>query len=215
MFLSYLGVWLIIPLALVVYYFGKHIHRNEFRYYFGVLIISIVLTILVLFSLDTWIFQSLVIEGHLSFALFVIVMYGGALPFKSKMKKYLMQIRREFALIGFLLLIPHGMYRISLALNGYNFTGLWAFILMIPLVIVSYPHVRKKIRRVTWTRIHKAAYVVYLFIYIHVGFRLFINGSFRQFSIQLDAWPYHALFIGYLVLKIRVVIINRRKIAVS
>lgn len=212
---SYLSIWLIFPLVGLLVLFGKHIHRNEYKYYLGVLLFVILLTIGSLLKMDLWILQDIIVEGHLSFSLFTIVMFGGAFLVKSKPKKYLMQIRREFALIGFLLLIPHGIYRLSFALNGYNFTGLIAFLIMIPLVFVSYPKVRKKIRSLTWKRIHKMAYVVYLLIYIHVGFRLFINGSISQFSLQVDAWPYHVVFILYLVLKIRVIILNRRKIANS
>jgi len=212
---SYLSIWLIFPLVMMVYFFGKHIHRNEYKYYLGVLIFVTLLTLGLLLEMNLWIFQALIVEGHLSFSLFTIVMFGGAFLVKTKPKRYLMQIRREFALIGFLFLIPHGIYRLSLAINGYNFTGLVAFFIMIPLVIVSYPKIRKKIGSLTWKRIHKMAYVVYFLIYIHVGFRLFIGESFRQFSFLLDAWPYHVIFILYLVLKIRVVFVHKRKITVS
>lgn len=212
MFVDYLGVWLILPLSAVVYFFRRYIHRNEYRFYAGTLIFSVILGILILVGQENlWIFNQLVVEGHVSFALFVIVMYGGAFPLKSKPKKYIMQIRREFALIGFLLLIPHAVYRLSLALGGYNFTGLIAFLIMIPLVIVSYPKVRKKLKPGTWKNVHKMAYIVYLMIYIHVGFVLFVAGSFNQFEIVYDAWPYHAIFILYLILKARVVYLKHKK----
>jgi len=212
MLVDFLGVWILVPLGFLVYYAGKWIHRNEYKVYLGVLVVSLLLSVLILIDVRSIpLLQSLIIEGHLSFSMFVIVMFGGAFSLGSKPKKYLMQIRREFALMGFLLLIPHGIYRLDLALGGYNITGLWAFLIMIPLVIVSYPKVRKKIKAITWKRVHKMAYIVYLFIYVHVGFSIFVSDSFRQFTIEYDAWPYHLVFLVYLILKSRVIYNKKRK----
>jgi len=216
MLVDFLGFWLIFPLIGIVYFYGKFIHKNEYRFYLGTLILALVLSGIVwIGDINIPILWPLIVEGHLSFAMFTLVMFGGAFPLKTKPKKYLMQIRREFALMGFLLLIPHGMYRLDLALGGYNFTGLMAFLIMIPLVIVSYPKVRKRIKAITWKRVHKMAYLVYLFIYIHVGFVLFVSDSFRSIEILWEAWPYHLVFVLYVVLKVRVVWMKSKKMVAS
>ena len=202
LFLEYsLSVLLIIPLLLVLVPFRKFIHKHENEVY----IISIVMVGFILLNNHyVWInpiFYSYIDRGLISFGLFFLVMFTGALKRKSKPNIMLMQVRREMALLGFIFLIPHSLRRLSLSLSGYNPTGLIAMLIIIPLVITSYPLIRKKMTFPTWKKIHKAAYVVYLMIYIHLGFTIyFSNGihiSFAQYSLL-----YHIGFGLYLIFKV-------------
>lgn len=193
---------LTLPVTLIVYFWRKPIHRHENILY----LCSFGLVGIILFNdAYDWIRQEVflvITGGGLSFALFYLVMLTGA--FKKKSKPYIMfmQVRREMALTGFIFLIPHGLSRLNLALNGYNFTGLIAFIIMIPLVITSYPLVRKRMSRKHWLQVHKLAYIVYLMIYIHLGFTLILFNGLRV-SFAQDSLLYHLAFVCYLALKVK------------
>lgn len=193
-------ILLVLPLLLLLLPLRKKIHKNENMIY----IVSILIVILILLNSNfIWVnpkLYSFIDQGALSFALFFLVMFTGALKRKSKGYIMLMQIRREMALLGFIFLIPHSVSRLSLALSGYNSTGLIAMVLIIPLVITSYPLIRKKMTLLTWRKIHKAAYIVYLMIYLHLGFSIVLSNGLSV-SIASNSVLYHIGFGVYLVFK--------------
>jgi methionine sulfoxide reductase heme-binding subunit len=215
--LDNLGFWLIIPLFILVFYTSKHVHKHEKRYYMGALLISFIISILVILdqrtsaSLRIPIIQTVVVGGNLSFALFVLVMFAGAINGKSNIKTNLVRVRREMALIGFIFLIPHAIFRMSLALAGYNTTGLVAFIIMIPLVITSALRMMKKMSVQNWKKVHRIAYVAYFFIYLHLAFRVFFISGSMNITQTTYAYLYHLLFLFYLVLKIAKVVNTKQK----
>ena len=128
-------------------------------------------------------------------------MLGGAFKHKSKAKIALMRVRRELAILGFLFLLPHAVLRGSLALTGFNFTGLIAFWIIVPLVITSWPSVRKKMSPKRWKEVHKFAYIVYVMIYVHLVFDVsLVNGSIFM-TLKRTGIPYLMLFSVYLGLK--------------
>ncbi|MEC9485057.1 MAG: ferric reductase-like transmembrane domain-containing protein [Candidatus Izemoplasma sp.] len=194
------GLLLTIPITLLVIAWRKPIHRHENTVYLVAL--GFVGCILLNARYDVIrqeVFLSIT-SGGMSFALFYLVMLTGAFNRGSKPYIIFMQVRREMALIGFIFLIPHASTRLNLALNGYNFTGLIAFIIMVPLVITSYPLIRKQLSRQRWLQVHKMAYIVYLMIYIHLGFTLIaFNGL--QVSYAEDSLLYHIAFLVYLFMK--------------
>lgn len=195
-----IAILLVFPLLALLLPLRKKIHKNENTFYiFGIIIVVFIL----LNNHFLWMnvkYYRLIDQGAISFALFYLVMFTGALKRRTKLYIMLMQIRREMALLGFILLIPHSITRLSLAFAGYNPTGLIAMILIVPLVITSYPLVRKKMTLFTWKKIHRAAYVVYLMIYIHLGFTIFISNGLSV-SFASNSVLYHLGFGLYLVLK--------------
>lgn len=192
---------LVFPLTLIVIPLRKWIHKHEDLLYVLALIL---VTFISLNAEYKWIFTepfTVIDRGGLSFALFFMVMFTGAFKRKTAPYRHFMQIRREMALLGFIFLIPHAIARLDLALNGYNPTGLYAMILMVPLVVTSYRTIRRKIGFTVWKRVHLMAYIVYVFIYIHLGFTIFFNNglniSFAPNSVLL-----HLGFLIYLGLKV-------------
>lgn len=192
---------LVFPLTLILIPFRKWIHKHEDLLY--VLAIFLV-TFITLNREYTWITTTpftVIDRGGVSFALFFMVMFTGAFKRKTWLYKSFMQIRREMALLGFIFLIPHAVARLDLALNGFNPTGLYAMILMVPLVITSYRIIRRKIGFRVWKRVHLMAYLVYLFIYIHLGFNIFFNNGIT-ISIAQNSVLLHLGFMIYLGFKI-------------
>ena len=178
-FLGLLSFILIIPFWLLVKRYGKHIHKHENKYYIFITIFALILgawAVYIQMSSDFPTFKetqpilyAVFFQGHISFALYMLVMFAGALKPKSKPKIALMMVRRELAIIGFLVLIPHMLLLIITALTNYNPTGTIAFLIMIPLFITSFTQVKKKLGPIKWKKLHKWAYPTYLMIYLHVA----------------------------------------------
>ena len=175
--LGLLGFILIGPFAVIVYYFGKNLHKHENANYFGFGLLAAAATGVGIGALATGtdlstahpVGYAFLYQGHISFALYVLVMFAGAFKHKSKAKTTLMRVRREMAIIGFLLLIPHIVLLIWTALSNWNPTGTIAAIIMVPLFITSFTAIRKKMHPLQWKKLHKLAYVVYAVIYLHLA----------------------------------------------
>jgi DMSO/TMAO reductase YedYZ heme-binding membrane subunit len=198
-----LGILLMVPLYFGVRKYGKALVKHERKVYLGVLILVLLMGFFhVVLEFDIPVLDEVIAAGPLSFALFALVMFAGALKPKSNPKKTLLYVRRPLAMLGFLFLIPHLMSRLALALGGYNTSGLVAFVLMIPLIVTSWPSIRKQLKPGVWAKVHRLAYVVYLVLYFHLAFDVsFTNGTLRFFPSPAYVWFYHALFAAYLGMK--------------
>lgn len=195
--LNHLGVVLTPIIFLLIYIFRKYIsHYPIYVRTFFIFLAGLSVTFKSSFL------DKLIIEGHLGLSFFIIVIFLGVLSKNHRIKKQLTSIRGELALFGFLLLIPHGLYRLNLVLTGYQFTGLIAMILFIPLMITSFITIRKKMKPKKWKQLHKLAYVAYMLIYIHLGFIMSINPNNPFIRIQWNAYLYHVLFLIYVILKV-------------
>lgn len=180
----------------VSYYFRKQIYKQAIFVRSFFLLLAL-LTILFQTNIGDYVIRS----GHLGLSFLLIVIFLGVLDPSSHLKKQMTVIRGELAIFGFILIIPHGLSRVNLALTGYQMTGLFAMILLIPLVITSFMNVRKKIKPRIWKKIHYLAYITYILIYIHLGFYLSLNLNQPYLLLNRSAYVYHALALIYLVLK--------------
>jgi DMSO/TMAO reductase YedYZ heme-binding membrane subunit len=149
-------------------------------------------------------------SGHLSLALFLLVMFTGVLPKKSKTFKVLMQVRGQLAILGFIFLLPHAFNKLSLALAGYNSTGLIAFILFIPLVFTSFMPIRKKMDPKHWKKLHQLSLVTYFMLYLHLGFDILIGNTF-SFTFSRYSLLYHLLLVLYISMRLYFVTIPKLK----
>ena len=194
---SNLAVFLAIFFYVLIHLFNKFLHKNARIF----ILIALVLSILVYF-VDVPLLTELIDSGQLSLALFMLVIVTGILKKKSVFYKRLLLVRGDLAILGFIFLLPHGLNRLSLALNGYNTSGLFAMIVLLPLTITSFMTIRKKIRPDRWKKLHKLAYVAYFLIYMHIGFSAFISKDYYNFQIHTDRILFHLVFIFYFVVKI-------------
>lgn len=192
-----LSIFIAIILYGVIHFWNKWIHKEARWFILG----SLLLSTLVLFVEIP--FLTFVIDrGHLTLAFFILIMFAGVMKKTWVPYKKILLVRGDLAIMGFIFLLPHGIERLSLALGGYNTSGLIAAIIMIPLTISSFMSIRKKIRPDRWRKLHKLAYIAYLMIYFHLGFDVFIDASFGYIEISPNSIVFHLLFITYLVLKI-------------
>lgn len=135
------------------------------------------------------------VKGFLGLSLFYIVMLTGALKAKSKLRIKFMSLRKEYSIIGFIVVSPHALFHILQWLSRNSniaWFGLTSFLLMVPLFITSFTVIRKKMKHKSWKSLQKLAYVVYLLLFIH----LILN-----FTKPINLVLYLGMFIAYIILK--------------
>jgi DMSO/TMAO reductase YedYZ heme-binding membrane subunit len=167
-------------------------------------------------------------RGAFSTALFVIVMYIGALDRKSKIVKALMPIRGYLSIIACLITLAHsfvyGVYYIPTMLfqpQELDLRGIIAliitaplFLIMIILMVTSFIKVRRQMKPMVWKKVQRLAYPWFalLYLYLMVLFIPRIIESldpaselemFYRVNYILSAVVYTLVFGSYFVLRIR------------
>lgn len=191
-------------LTLLAVYKGKWIRKHNLKLYIGTTIFAVLAFIL---QDKVKIFDPF-IEGFVGLSIFYVVMVTGALKDKSKLKIKLAGIRREYSIIGFILITPHATKYLLEYLQGDISLPLWGVLgygIMIPLFITSFMVIRKKMSRNAWVQLQRFAYVSYIFLFIH----LIVNAEMPNLAVYL------VLFVGYFTMKIyreTVKFTNKKKI---
>lgn len=150
-------------------------------------------------------------KGNVSIAFFLLVMFAGALNPKWKLTKKLLSIRAESAILGCILLLPHGIMYLVRFVNKilvhkpittlyivYLIVGLIAFIIMIPLFITSFKNIRSKMSYADWKKVQRWAYPFYFLAYVHIVLALLNDDEIEIIKLSI----YTVLFLGYFLLKI-------------
>lgn len=178
---------LLVGLLLVAaYFFGSFIRKN-----FNYLMIGSIILSIVLYFVEF----DLVTKGFIGLAFFIVVMYGGAFKKSSKISKRIRAVRKEYSILGFIFVAAHSIFYLIEMLGGtfeFEWLGIIAFIIMIPLFITSFSKVRSKMNAKDWKNLQKFAYPVYLLIFIH----LMLIGSADHLLI------YIVIFSVYTALKL-------------
>lgn len=153
--------------------------------------------------------------GALSAAIFVLVMYAGALDTKKIYTKKLLRIRDKLSIIASIIFLAHvipyaysffkviGVIKInSISMIVYllvSVTSMLGLLIIIPLWITSYKKIRKKMSAKAWKNLQRFSYLVYALIYVHVIF-VFIQikeKDYFKFAV------YSIVFLLYAFLRIR------------
>jgi DMSO/TMAO reductase YedYZ heme-binding membrane subunit len=206
-----LGIIIALILFGITLYFYKQIHMRQYRYIAGALTISFLVILLSMLSINLGPVTEIILSGHLALGFFIVVIFAGVFKKNTLPRKALSVVRGEFAVIGFIFLLPHALTRLELALSGYNMSGLFAMITLIPLVITTFMFIRKKMTPKSWKALHKLSYLTYLLIYFHLAFDVTVNPSFFDFRLSPNAILYHVLLIVYIVMRIINVTLPKRK----
>lgn len=160
---------------------------------------------------------SLFSRGALATALFVAVMYAGALPVGSRLIKILMPIRAELSIIASILTLTHNatygltyfkmMFTEPKLMSSSQFSaGIMTIILlciMLPLTATSFKAVRKKMKPKNWKKLHRSAYLFYGLIYLHVML-LSIPSAMKGHSYYvISVLVYSIVFLSYGAMRVR------------
>ena len=164
-------------------------------------------------------------HGALASALFIIVMYMGALPNGTKAIKRLMPIRAELSIMASLLVLGHNIaygrtYFVRLFTDTSKMSttqmlaaicSLIMIVIMLPLMITSFKAVRKKMKPKSWKKLQRSAYVFYGLIYVHTML-LYVPMVQAGRSVYIvNVIVYSLIFISYAGMRIRKELLKKKR----
>lgn len=155
-------------------------------------------------------------KGFIPTAIFVVVMFTGALNNKFEITKKLIKIRGELSIIASILIFSHiGLYLLKffqnflpklfsgkeIAFKSFviNISGIIAFQIMIPLFVTSFIWIRKKMNGKRWKTLQNFSYIFYLLIYIHIAFCTVEKDGIDYLKLSL----YSLIFLTYTIMRIQ------------
>jgi len=214
---------LIISLVLAVAFVflcGKALKKHPILFYSGAGIITIVLALIPFDGVPDFVnnyILALFRRGSLATAIFIIVMYTGALKNGSALMKRLIVIRGELSIMASIMILCHNIffgktYFVRLFTSALTMpvtqllaaiASLLMLVIMIPLAIMSFPKVRKKMKPKLWKRLQRFAYVFYALIYIHIFLLTYSSAQARRGDYALSLILYTIIFGVYLVMRVR------------
>ncbi len=144
-------------LFLIVY---KYVRKPKYDYL--LYIFALILTVISLL-VDIEYVRS----GLIAFSMFNIVLFTGVLPDRWQITGKLKAYRVLYSILGFILILPHVFINLFVD-QQINFFGIGAAVIMIPLFITSFNFVKKEMKVEEWIKLQKAAYLVYILLFVHL-----------------------------------------------
>lgn len=204
-------------------FFTESIKKRYYFYYSIASIIAIITSIYEILritsnaKLDGFILtlEKSSIRGLISISFFILVMYVGALNSKWSITKKLRSIRAELAILGSIMILPHGVIyfvrflilKLPKILSDGTFpllyfiyigVGMIGFIIMISLFITSLKKVRSKMKVQQWKKLQRLAYLFYFLSYIHILFILLNEKEIDWLRLS----TYTVIFVIYMSLRL-------------
>lgn len=212
----------------IAVFLGKPLKKCPIAFYLTAVLISAAVSVFNFRNVPIFVNNYIIAlfsRGALATGLWTVVMWTGAFANGSKPKKTLMPIRGELSILAALLTLGHNIgfgriyfVRMFTAPSSMSEQQLAAGIvsiimlaIMLPLTVISFPKIRKKIKPKLWKQIQRAAYVFYVLIYIHVMILSIPSAIAGKDGYLLTVAAYSVVFIGYAAFRIRNLIIVKRK----
>ena len=171
--LLFLLVVNILPNALNIIVFSSLIVAISFKYkkFFSKAIIFyllfFVLGILAFVFRDTGYFDYLS-KGIIGYGFMMVVMFTGVLPNRWDITRTLKKHRGTLSILTFITISPHALMHVFGVLDKVDLFGIASYVVMIPLTFISFKIIKKEIEPKDWLNIQKAAYVIYLLLFVHL-----------------------------------------------
>ncbi|MBR1555301.1 MAG: ferric reductase-like transmembrane domain-containing protein, partial [Oscillospiraceae bacterium] len=216
--------------GLFSYFCADTLRKHPVPFYVAGTILSVVMILLNQMHVQfTPVFNTYVIglfnRGALAAALWCVVAWVGALPDEMKeIRKKLLPARGELSIFAALITLSHAVvYGISYVKRLFSGRSpeadfiltcvicLALMLIMIPLTVISFKTIRKKMNGKTWKNIQRAAYVFYALIYLHIMVILIPRAQQGREGVLLSVLVYTVVFAGYAVCRIRKVFIKKKR----
>lgn len=176
---------------------------------------------------DVWsVLFVLIQKCLLPLALFVVVMYIGALPRDSRPCRWLKAVRAELSIVAWILSLGHmavyGATYLPRLLTGgrmdANVVASFAvavvlLALLLVLGVTSFNAVKKRMRTETWKRVQKLAYPFFLLVYAHLLLMLAPSALHGGIAATTSVAVYSVVFAAYVVLRLVRAVKDRRSAA--
>lgn len=162
-----------------------------------------------------WVFP-LFTKGAMAAGFWALVMWAGALPRESRITKRLLSVRGELSIFAAVLTASHAVLRAILYLRQllrpkYSPDAVFAatcaivlvlLVIMLPLTVLSFRRVRRRMAPDRWKRIQRLAYVFYGLIYAHV-LVLYLPPALRGLrSYALTVVVYTVVWLAYMTCRL-------------
>lgn len=155
-------------------------------------------------------------RGALASALFILVMWMGALPNGSSAIKTLMPLRGELSILACILTLGHNIaygktyFRLlftrpdRLPANQLSaaLCSLVMIVIMLPLFVTSFKRVRRRMNGKSWKKLQRLAYLFYDLMYVHV---MLLNVPYAmkgRVSYVVNVLVYSAIFLSYAICRL-------------
>lgn len=209
----------LIIVSLFIYFLKDSLKKHAGIYYIGAAVISIAVFLIGFLPMSLFLKNNILgifAKGSLGTAMFIAVMYAGALPKGSKLIAPLMKIRGELSITAAILVLCHNFtYGITYfkmlfikpeALSATQLTAaiisLVLIIIMIVLTVTSFQAVRKKMKAKKWKQLQRTAYVFYGLMYVHI---MLINIPYARLGLGTyiaNVVIYSIVFLVYAAMRI-------------
>lgn len=209
----------LIIVALFIYFLKGSLKKHAGIYYIGAAVISIAVFLLEFLPMPLFVKNNILgifAKGSLGTAMFVVVMYTGALPKGNKLIAPLMKIRGELSITAAILVLCHNFtYGMTYFRMLFTKTSLLSatqlaaavislvlIAIMIVLTVTSFPSVRKKMQAKKWKQLQRTAYVFYGLMYVHI---MLINIPYARLGLGMyiaNVVIYSIVFLGYAAMRI-------------
>lgn len=209
----------LIIVALFIYFLKDSFKKYANIFYIGTAVISIAVFLLEFLPMHLFVKNNILgifAKGSLGTAMFVVVMYTGALPKGNKLIAPLMKIRGELSITAAILVLCHNFtYGMTYFRMLFTKTSLLSatqlaaavislvlIAIMIVLTVTSFPSVRKKMQAKKWKQLQRTAYVFYGLMYVHI---MLINIPYARLGLGMyvaNVVIYSIVFLGYAAMRI-------------
>ncbi len=158
-----LNIIAISGIIVILAYKFKNMFKRAYIYYIVALLLSS--AALIFYEND---YSDLIFDGLIGYSFLFVVMISGVLPDKWLLTRNLKRNRGMFSILSFIFITPHAANHAFGLAGEINIFGVIAYILMVPLTIISFQVIRREINNKDWIMIQKAAYVIYLSLFVHL-----------------------------------------------
>ncbi len=209
----------LIIVALFIYFLKDSLKKYANIFYIGAAVISIAVFLLEFLPMPLFVKNNILgifAKGSIGTAMFVVVMYTGALPKGNKLIAPLMKIRGELSITAAILVLCHNFtYGMTYFRMLFTKTSLLSatqlaaavislvlIVIMLVLTITSFPAVRKKMQAKKWKQLQRTAYVFYGLMYVHI---MLINIPYARLGLGMyiaNVVIYSIVFLGYAAMRI-------------
>lgn len=163
-------------------------------------------------------------KSSLATSIFVVVMYTGAFKNGSKAIKFLMPIRAQLSIIGCILVLAHNIiygktHFVKLFTNPSSMApnmiiaaiiSIALIVIMLPLMVTSFPKIRKKMKPKSWKKVQQLAYLFYGLIYIHVMIIMLPLAKKGITEYIINVLAYSIVFLTYGAMRIRKALLKNK-----
>lgn len=219
----------LIIISLFIYFLGDSLKKHPNAYYIGAAAISIGIFLLGFVDMPLFVKKNILgifAKGSLGTAMFVFVMYAGALPKGNRFIAPLMKIRGELSITAAILVLCHNFtygrtyFRMLFVqpeiLSGTQLAAaiisIILIMIMLVLTITSFPSVRKSMQAKKWKQLQRTAYLFYGLMYVHI---MLINIPYARLGMSMyivNVIVYSIVFLGYAAMRIsKALITNAQK----